>query len=907
MAVQARVHGGLIPFLLERTVRHAFRAAILIAFVGLGGVYTGLIPGGLKLLRSALNENESWVRTHTELRDNFGREPLFDQLLRLGFINLKLDTGEIQIANCNEIRARRVNPEAGSDAIGARDESIAVLRRSCDSEFGRFIRRSVAAWNDGLTVLAVRDDALRNQPCGDGSMKPKAYIPAECHRSKWSIETEIDGEWRSEGVRGLPPPSAAAFGFLAAHLLPGFGDWLRIAAPPSSERRRIAASYPADQAGGTLRIDLIGMPQRDGISVKGGQLTALQPICDVRNGAKSCTNEAKERGALAWRLEIRRQPSAPLQVGIVAAPVAWRPAKLVELQESFAEVRKSHPALELLYRGPRDETGWPPDAGEETIHSEGPLALHCVDIEEPLPPCRLALTVTPTTSGRKHGEVRILLGDKPLNETSGNESQPTDLAFQSGLETLVGVGNFDHLALAQQLARNVREGQTRIVKLSLDPALQAMALEVLRRGVGDRTDRSFENIHSRMPTEWDRDRRGGIVVIDLNTEPGAIRAAAAWPSAPSGLNQWDLSALGSWRPTRSPFAPRLWAATDRLSNPGSSFKMVTALALVQAAVDGDPAARDIIMGLNGSQFQNLLKLNPQSGSYTPDGGACGPIKKPIPNFGGAVTCAGCASGGRLGLRQALTFSINTYFSAAAVRLDREAADRQTRGTAAAQANTRPFYLSDAADRLYPGMRFDLAVDAAGGTVTGARSWAVPIDLEARKTSCPRVQRLALNAIGQAVQASPLAMASIAGSIALGRQLHPSLISGGASLASESILRNWPGPSADNEYYREMLNGLADVVARGTAAAAFNTPELRTMVPKIAGKTGTAETGTKEPNTVWFVGWMADGPVAQPGSRPQFAFACYVTHVGGTGGAVCAPLIARLIGMVADAAPRGRSR
>lgn len=924
MSSRGVVRANLIPALLEASVRHGLRVLILVSLLGLGTLYPGVVSRAFNVLRDALKANETWVRTHTELRRSAGSESLFQQLVRLGLVEVVLRTGEIRIPNCNEVRTRLADPDAfASTAISAsqRGEQTEALRRSCNSEFGRFVRRSIGAWNDGLTVLAVRDNALSDAPCidpkGRQATRPKAYIPSDCHRTQWTTETQIDREWRAEGVRGLQPPSAAAFGFVAAKLLPGFGDWLRIASPPSTEPRRIAATFPPVRGRTRITIDLIGSTRAENVSVENGRLVKIDLLCDVRFGAANCSRDARERRAMAWRLEIERVPDAVLKVRIAAEPLAWRPAKMAELQSSFDDLRKSNPDLDLLLRGRSDDPAWPPDSGVETIHAENALALRCIDVEEIVPPCRLTFTVTPTLSERKRGNALILLGDKPLNEIVEGESRPTELAFETGLETLVGMGSFDYLALAPQLSRDLREGATRTVQLSLDPRLQAQTADVLKRAVGERSDRTFSGIHGTLPSAHDGNRRAGIVLIDLAREPGAIRAAAAWPAAPKGLNQWDLLALGSWQPTRNPFAPRLWAATDRFSTPGSTFKVVTSLALVQAAIDGDRTAQDIVKGLDLGGLQTVLSVDGRLSQYLPDGGSCGTVGKAIPNFRGAGTCAsvgGCIGGNRLGLRRALQHSINTYFAASAVRLDRDIADQPNRAAGPAAPGQRPFYFLSAAERLFPAARFDLAAMPSARSIVGARSWATPFIIDSKEDpSCNRMQKLALNGIGQAAQASPVSMANALGTIALGNPIRPSLVAGGARRMDESVLRNWPGPAETNDYYKELLAGLTAVVRSGTAAGAFD--DFPRILQRVAGKTGTAEPGgksgtgenAKEPNTVWFVGWMADGPIGQQGSKPELAFACYVTHVGGTGGSVCAPMIARLLASIAARATAAENR
>ena len=56
---------------------------------------------------------------------------------------------------------------------------------------------------------------------------------------------------------------------------------------------------------------------------------------------------------------------------------------------------------------------------------------------------------------------------------------------------------------------------------------------------------------------------------------------------------------------------------------------------------------------------------------------------------------------------------------------------------------------------------------------------------------------------------------------------------------------------------------------------------------VAGKTGTAETGTDGKNDAWFIGFA-------PAEASRFAFAVLVEDVDGTGGDVAAPIAAAVL-------------
>jgi cell division protein FtsI/penicillin-binding protein 2 len=135
--------------------------------------------------------------------------------------------------------------------------------------------------------------------------------------------------------------------------------------------------------------------------------------------------------------------------------------------------------------------------------------------------------------------------------------------------------------------------------------------------------------------------------------------------------------------------------------------------------------------------------------------------------------------------------------------------------------------------------------------------------------------LAHFAIGQAyVQASPLQMARFYGWLASGRLLTPRLVlqSGGASPAVPAE----PQVRLDSLTQTRLMGAMKDVVfdPRGTA----NDPRYPLELYKVAGKTGTAQTGNNSANHAWFVGYF-------PYDAPKYAFAILCENVELHGGEI----------------------
>jgi cell division protein FtsI/penicillin-binding protein 2 len=185
--------------------------------------------------------------------------------------------------------------------------------------------------------------------------------------------------------------------------------------------------------------------------------------------------------------------------------------------------------------------------------------------------------------------------------------------------------------------------------------------------------------------------------------------------------------------------------------------------------------------------------------------------------------------GSLTLREAFEKSCNTAFIQLAL-------------------NLRDDMLRTAAEGFGFGAKYVLDVPAFGG------SFPSPSD----------DAELAAAAIGQGrVLASPLHMASVAGAASNGVWRLPRLISSDPTISENPLPPQVPG---------ELAELMRLVVTGGTAAGAG-------LPSDTAGKTGTAEFGTKGQSHAWFVGFRGD-----------VAFAVLVEG-GGVGGRVAAPIAA----------------
>lgn len=313
------------------------------------------------------------------------------------------------------------------------------------------------------------------------------------------------------------------------------------------------------------------------------------------------------------------------------------------------------------------------------------------------------------------------------------------------------------------------------VELTIDPAAQAAGLQAFG------------------------DQSGGAVAIDPRT--GAILALISTPSFdPNRLASHDISAVTQAvnelqaDPAR-PLDNR--AIAGRLYPPGSTFKLITAAALLE------------------------------SGRYDPDSQVPAPTTYQLPgssaelgNPGGAP----CGSGDTVTLEYALEVSCNTPFAMLAVELGDDA-------------------LREQAEAFGFGRELEIPLRTTPSIF--------PAEPDRAQT--------AMSAIGQFdVRATPLQMAMVSAAIANGGELmEPHLVARTRGPDLEVLRETEPDVLSrpmSTENAAQLRDMMVNVVANGTGRPA------RISGVDVAGKTGTAQTSPGQPPHAWFTAFApADDP------------------------------------------------
>lgn len=662
-------------------------------------------------------------------------------------------------------------------------------------------------------------------------------------------------EWTATGANGRPLVTGRlvpeTFGFIHDGVLrPGFSDWLAVPGPHEAVTFRTRVSRGA---AGTLTIQLVGTPVRLPPGARSRKLVGEQP--------PGCLEEP-----VAHVIDV---PVRGGEIELTAVP-------------SVNCASRVH-GLAIRFEGPTEDD---PDA-------------------EP------RYSFRPVRRARRAGKFAIRTSDGEWL-TDPVRGGPSEVAEELGLLPLVGTGGGDSFSLSGMLASTKLPVEGLEVTLTIDAKLQRLAHEAVAWGI-----ERFKN------DRWARDRKSALVVLDADT--GAILAVAAEPSIPPGLSDWDLPSFAAAFPLRDPSAILAWEVIDKHNTPGSTFKPVTALSLMMdTAPDFRRVVGGILRGLSSAEMSREIGVGYGSSAFVAYPGA-----KPVPNFGGATLGryvsrakrdARCIAddpeaaarardlGPGFGLRQATQFSLNAWYAAAALRMERARIDAYAEKVEHQEGERLPApemtltrtarwlgvddrerldlginvpesiglkrYSGEAHDVMYP----QLARSTLAGMAFNKNDWGARPLLK---------YTAALNGIGQTVSASPLQMSLVASAISTGHRVHPYLIAewDGVPLP---VPEGEPLP-VDPDYLGLLREGMKGVPEAGTAAGAFPRP----LACRVYGKTGTAEIDAKRSyNSGWFIGWREPHP-----DERRLAFACMTSHATGGyrfGGTACAPVVSRVL-------------
>lgn len=476
---------------------------------------------------------------------------------------------------------------------------------------------------------------------------------------------------------------------------------------------------------------------------------------------------------------------------------------------------------------------------------------------------------------------------------------PAPVAVAAGLAPLLGMRAEHANSVAGMLARiESPGGEPHNARLTLDLALQQASHGALDC-VGMRRGR-WDGIHCNGGQPAPRGRQAGLVIID--TASGDVLAAAgAGTGVVDGANWNEVRDFDRANPDRSPLRlPALQHDGGAHRSPGSTFKVISALGL-ELAAQRDPQIDALLAGM---PLPAINRLAHKKGFAFQTNAASYPFGTKLAHITNYKDqhLDRRARDGRLGLPQALTYSLNTWFAWSGELSDASLFGRAEGGAPDLQAlepgaldGVRP--IAAMAHRL--GFERELRLD--GGLLPQDFNWSPWDALQASQARIDPIRtrhELRQMAIGLRMQVTPLHMAMVAGAVGQGRAIAPRLLLELDGRDADAGAAPKLGVRLDR-----IRTGMKGVVDAGTAAGAFRGTHLESIRRGLSGKTGTspaivtgADGTRRELATVWFTGWLEPGSI--PGQKGRLAVAAFVSHSEATGGEHAAPVVAAVLGSMA---------
>ncbi|MYM34401.1 hypothetical protein GTP38_08630 [Duganella sp. FT94W] len=499
--------------------------------------------------------------------------------------------------------------------------------------------------------------------------------------------------------------------------------------------------------------------------------------------------------------------------------------------------------------------------------------------------------LAPGENSAARGGTRAAVQLQDRNGTTlWTDGAPSESAIEAGLAPLIGISTEHANSIAGMLARLPAPSGTACATLTLDLPLQTLSQRVLECVAMHRGRWQEGRCTGSQPAP--EGRHAGLIILD--TENGDILAAAgAGAGEVNAVNWAEVRDFDRTSPARSPLRlPALQHDGGAHQSPGSTFKVISALGLELAAQD-DPQIDALLGGLPLSAINRLAVQRGYGFQTDAASYPMNPRLAHITNYR-EQSLDRRAQEGRLGLAQALTYSLNTWFAWSSELSDRSLFGRPDGGAPDLQAldagaldSVRP--IVGAARRL----GFEQVLRLDGGLLPPEFQWRAWDALQATPARIDPIHtrhELRQMSIGLRMQVTPLQMALASAAVGQGRVVAPRMLlsldrASGAVPASPPL-----GIRLDR-----IKAGMKGVVDVGTGAGAFRGAALTTVRPGLYGKTGTAPSG-EDTATVWFTGWLEPGSL--PGQHHRLAMAAFVSHSDATGGEHAAPVIAAILSTLA---------
>jgi hypothetical protein len=665
----------------------------------------------------------------------------------------------------------------------------------------------------------------------------------------------------------------------------------------------------------------------------------------LRRGAgrnASCKNRIPDEKPGAYAVTIRAPGLPRRDIRFVALARQTRPTwrrmpsgrpVLRQLRQTAnltltcdANTRTSCDARNLTWGPQRRDAGTEDDTGAE-------VAANADSRPEAKPAARPA--ARPGGKPEAKPDIKPEITDRNGAALIDQDGDITDDAFAAGLAPIVGLNTEDVGALAMALNRVPQK-----VVLSIDLARQRIVNEILQR---------------KLREAGPKGQRAAVILLDLDDTPGSppgqILAAASVPGLSEVYNIWDLQATLEFKPAQSPLLERAWRAPDARSTPGSTFKLVTSLAAIEYALgnSSNDRFRRLLTGMPAEEVKRILQVQPNpdrrerdallvrvgDGDPCPPGTGCRAImnasQEPrletanLSNPESQCSPGAAPAARQIGICEALITSSNLYFGGLARLVDEPKVMLPGSTTRERRDRILDLAMVEMARRFVDDKNSMSLLEGVPEVVRrGAyRLWADPLRVAAEDAvpvGATRRYRVLLSGFGQAVSASPLAMATIYGSVAAGYVIRPRLtVSADADRHPRAPFLT-QGTAEEQQRLMDIVRrGLSGVVFARAGTAHNSMPARDHFTGRLFAKTGTAQVGGDSVNgyTVWLAGWVNPASPGGSGQAPprtgqagggqaggsgqalgihsRLGFICMVTDSGeDTGARRCGPIINDII-------------
>lgn len=320
---------------------------------------------------------------------------------------------------------------------------------------------------------------------------------------------------------------------------------------------------------------------------------------------------------------------------------------------------------------------------------------------------------------------------------------------------------------------------------------------------------------------------GAVAALEPTT--GKVLVLASSPTYNLNLAERHFGAIKRIKAACRPASPLVNRATAGLYPPGSSFKVVTAAAALDTG-----------------------KFTPESQFYDP--GYCVEYKKRVYNF---QDMSGPEVFGTINLFSALEHSVNSVFCKVGIALGGR--------TILDYAKRFGFY-------KLPPLETPRNERSASGLYSHGQLFFPRLDYQVDPG------RLAFGQ--ERMLVTPLQMAMVAAGVAnKGLVMRPYVVDRIDAPSGSLVTRTAPKvlDRAIKPQTAAELNSMMQAVVTGGTGTAAQIPGV-----PVAGKTGTAETGSSGINTTWFIAFA-------PADHPRVAVAVVLQNQTGSGGSTAAPI------------------